>query len=155
MWPPQSTPASQTRHRQDNTMKLTLIVACLVAAAAAAPQLFRDGGFVDSVEYDPIVILRDDRQDDGDGNFSFGYETSNGIAEERTGTRGVEGQSNMQGSYRFTLPNGVVAEFTYVADENGYRAESPLIPTPHPLPSHAVEQIRIAEEQRERGITFE
>lgn len=55
---------------------------------------------MDFVEYEPIAILRDDRQDNGDGNFSFGYETANGITEERTGTRGVEGQSNMQGTFR-------------------------------------------------------
>ncbi|XP_063870995.1 cuticle protein AM1159-like [Scylla paramamosain] len=120
-----------------------------------APQNIIDGGFVDSFEPQPIVILRDERQDSGDGNFNYVFETANGILEERTGTRGVFGQSNMQGTYRFTLPDGTLAEVRYIADENGFRAESPLIPTPHPLPAHAIEQIRIAEEQREQGITFE
>ena len=39
---------------------------------------------------------------------------------------------------------------TYVADENGFRAESPFLPTPPPLPAHAIEQIRFAEEERLR-----
>lgn len=77
-----------------------LLFVCFIAIAAAAPQSIIDGGFVDEV-YEPAVILRDDRQDNGDGNFNFAFETSNGITEERTGTRGVEGQSNMQGSYRW------------------------------------------------------
>ena len=49
---------------------------------------------------------------------------------------------------RFILPDGTTAEVRYFADELGYRAESPLIPTPHPLPAHAIEQIRFAESQR-------
>ncbi|KAK8377816.1 hypothetical protein O3P69_014043 [Scylla paramamosain] len=126
-------------------MKLVLL-ACLAAVAVAAPQ------FIDR----PVVlVLRDDRQDNGDGNFNFAFEADNGIVEERSGTPGVVGQANMQGSFRFPLPDGSFAEVRYVADEGGFRPESPLLPTPHPLPAHAIEQIRIAEEQRARGITFE
>lgn len=51
----------------------------------------------------------------------------------------------------FPFPEGGTGHVTYVADENGYRPESPLIPTPHPLPAHAIEQIRFAESQRRRG----
>lgn len=57
--------------------------------------------------------------------------------------------------HRFTFPDGTVAEITYVADENGYRPISPLIPTPPPLPEHVYELLRIAEQQRAQGITFE
>ncbi|XP_045621220.1 cuticle protein AMP1A [Procambarus clarkii] len=124
-------------------MKLVLL-ALLVALAAAAPRPDQDA-----------ETLVDEREDKGDGSFNYQFETSNGLAEERVGTIGAEGQSNFQGSYRFTLPDGTVAEVTYVADENGFRPESPLIPTPHPLPAHALAQIAFAEEQRARGITFE
>ncbi|KAK4304189.1 hypothetical protein Pmani_023823 [Petrolisthes manimaculis] len=99
-------------------------------------------------------IVKDERTDRGDGNFNYVIETSNGIYEERTGTIGSEGQSNMVGSYRFILPDGTVAEVTFTADENGFQAQSPLLPTPHPLPAHALEQIRFAEEQRAKGVTF-
>ncbi|XP_045621370.1 cuticle protein AMP1A-like [Procambarus clarkii] len=124
-------------------MKLVLL-ALLVALAAAAPRPEQDA-----------ETLVDEREDNGDGNFKYQFETSNGLVEERVGTVGAEGQSNFQGSYRFTLPDGTVAVVTYVADENGFRPESPLIPTPHPLPAHALAQIAFAEEQRARGITFE
>lgn len=58
-------------------------------------------------------------------------------------------------SHRFTLPDGTIAEVRFLADENGYQPESPLIPTPHPLPAHALEQIRIGQEQNAQGITFD
>ncbi|XP_042241696.1 cuticle protein AM1239-like [Homarus americanus] len=90
-------------------MKLVLLT-CLVALAAAAPHPDRDA-----------VIVADERQDDGDGNFYYRYETSNAIEEERQGTPGVEGQSNMQGSYSFTHPDGTVTVVNFIADENGYR----------------------------------
>ncbi|XP_050720647.1 cuticle protein AMP1A-like [Eriocheir sinensis] len=126
-------------------MKLVLLTT-LLGLAAAAPQLSSDRD---------AYIITDERTDNGDGNFKYLFETSNGIFSQRTGTPGSEGQSNMQGSERFTFPDGTVAEITYVADENGYRAESPLIPTDHPLPAHVYELLRIAEEQRAKGITFD
>ncbi|XP_063598677.1 cuticle protein AM1199-like, partial [Penaeus indicus] len=101
-----------------------------------------------------VTILRDDRQDLGDGAFSYVFEAANGIGESRVGYPGSKGQVNMQGSYRFSLDDGTFAEVRFVADEFGFRAESPLLPTPHPIPAHAVEQIRVAEEQRRRGIQF-
>ncbi|SPP74578.1 blast:Endocuticle structural glycoprotein SgAbd-2 [Drosophila guanche] len=39
----------------------------------------------------------------------------------------------MQGSYSYTGPDGVVYTITYIADENGYRAEGAHIPTPPPV----------------------
>ncbi|XP_045621222.1 cuticle protein AMP1A [Procambarus clarkii] len=124
-------------------MKLVLL-ALLVALAAAAPRPEKDA-----------VTLVDDRSDSGDGNFQYNFETSNGIIEERTGTPGSKGQSNMQGSISFTFPDGTPALIVYQADENGFQPQSDLIPTPHPLPAHVHELIRIAEEQRAQGIVFE
>ena len=49
---------------------------------------------------------------------------------------------------RFTDPEGNLVEVRYVADEFGFRAESPYVPTPHPLPAHALQQIAYAEELR-------
>lgn len=50
--------------------------------------------------------------------------------------------------FRFSDPDGNLVEVRYVADEFGFRAESPYVPTPHPLPAHALQQIAFAEEQR-------
>ncbi|XP_042229188.1 cuticle protein AMP4-like [Homarus americanus] len=126
-------------------MKL-VILACLAAVAVAAPQF---------VDLPPVVILRDDRQDSGDGNFQYAFEADNGIAVEASGTPGSAGQSNMQGVFRFPLPDGTIAEVRYIANEDGFQPESSLLPTAHPLPAHAIEQIRFAEEQRALGITYD
>lgn len=48
----------------------------------------------------PIAIIRDERQDYGDGNFHYEYETENGIYMRRQGAPGSRGQSNMQGVFR-------------------------------------------------------
>nr|XP_053631874.1 cuticle protein AM1159-like [Cherax quadricarinatus] len=126
-------------------MKLVLVI-CLVALATAAPQKHP--------EKDAQIVV-DERSDSGDGNFQYRFETSNGISAQKTGTPGSEGQSNMNGAFRFTLPDGTIAEVRYVANELGYQPESALLPTPHPLPEHVHELLRIAEEQRRQGITFE
>ncbi|XP_071552002.1 cuticle protein AM1199-like [Panulirus ornatus] len=126
-------------------MKLVLL-ACLAAVAVAGPQ-FRQAN---PRQY---AVLRDDRVDEGNGNFQYEFETENGIQQSAVGRPGSAGQSNIQGSYRFTLPDGTLAEVRFIADENGFRAESPLIPTPHPLPAHAIEQVRFAESERARAGT--
>ncbi|XP_042222780.1 cuticle protein AM1159-like isoform X2 [Homarus americanus] len=126
-------------------MKLVLL-ACLAALAVAAPQ------FENAI---PVLILRDDRVDNGDGNFNYAFESDDGIAIEASGSSGSVGQSNIQGTIRFILPDGTPADLTYVADENGYQPQGALLPTPHPLPAHAQEQLLIADEQRAAGITFD
>nr|P81576.1 RecName: Full=Cuticle protein AM1159; Short=CPAM1159 [Cancer pagurus] len=101
------------------------------------------------------TVVVDERTDNGDGNFNYNFQTSNGIEDTKTGTPGSQGQSNMQGTFRFLLPDGTTAEVRYVADEFGYRPESPLLPVGPELPPHVHELLRIAEEQRAQGITFE
>ncbi|XP_063598676.1 cuticle protein AM1159-like [Penaeus indicus] len=99
-----------------------------MAAVAGAPQFTRPN-FPDR----PFVaILRDDRQDLGDGAFSYGFEAANGIGESRVGYPGSKRQTNMQGFYKFLLDDGTFAEVRFVADEFGFRAESPLLPIPSP-----------------------
>ncbi|KAK3858353.1 hypothetical protein Pcinc_035455 [Petrolisthes cinctipes] len=130
-------------------MKL-LLFSCLIVAAAAAPQFVSE--FTQPQDR-PLAIVKDERQNTGDGNFNYDFETENGIVVNVVGNLGPQGQ-NMQGGFRFPLPDGTLAEVRYVANENGFQPESSLLPTPHPLPAHAVEQIRVAEEQRRLGITF-
>ncbi|KAG7158114.1 cuticle protein AMP4-like [Homarus americanus] len=125
-------------------MKL-VVLACLAAVVVAAPR----------PQQEIIEIVRDERQDSGDGNFKYEFETANGIVVSAVGTPGETGQSNIEGVFRFPLPDGSIAEVRYVADENGFKPESDLLPTPYPLPAHAIEQIAIAEQQLADGITFE
>lgn len=65
-----------------------VVLSCLLAFAVAAPR--PDG--------DAETIV-DERSDNGDGNFQYRFETSNGIVEQRLGAPGSEGQSNMQGDF--------------------------------------------------------
>ncbi|XP_064084343.1 cuticle protein AM1199-like [Macrobrachium nipponense] len=137
---------------------LFVVLSCFVALACGAPQFAGR-----PIQYNPndvpqyrhIAILKDERVDHGDGNFQYAFETENGINVNAVGTPGSKGQSNIQGAFSFPLPDGTLAQVRYIADEFGFRAESPLIPTPHPLPAHAIEQIRIAEQQRAQGIVWE
>ncbi|KAK3891959.1 hypothetical protein Pcinc_004174 [Petrolisthes cinctipes] len=122
-----------------------ILLACLAVVASAAPQLAPL----------PVAILRDDRQDNGDGNFQYTFESENGISVSASGSPGSQGQANIQGSYLYPLEDGTFAEVRYVADEFGFRPESPLLPTTPPVPAHVPELLRIAEEQRAAGITFE
>ncbi|ROT62344.1 Cuticle protein AMP4 [Penaeus vannamei] len=121
-----------------------IIFASAVAVALTAPQ---------NPEY-LAETLSDERQDNGDGNFRYSFQTSNDISASQVGTPGILGQSNVQGSFRFPLTTGGFAEVSYIADENGYQPTSDLLPTPPPLPAHVFELLRIADEQRAQGITF-
>merc|ERR1712042_264215 len=127
------------------TMKF-VVLACLAAVAVAAPQL----------QEREVVVLRDDRVDNGDGSFSYAVEADNGINTAVQGSVGSEGQSNMQGSYSFLLEDGTVAVINFVANEFGFQAQSDsnILPTPHPTPKHVVKLLEIAEKQRADGIVF-
>lgn len=73
-----------------NCLRPQIIFACLAAVALARPQ---------TPDSEAETIL-DERSDNGDGNFQYTFQTSNGISSSNTGTPGSEGQSNMQGTYR-------------------------------------------------------
>ncbi|XP_050711928.1 cuticle protein AM1199-like [Eriocheir sinensis] len=126
--------------------KVMLVVVVVVASAAAAPQRYAPRPSYQGVSGPFIPILVDER--DGpraDGTYSFNFETGNGIRRnERGHPGGPKGAVVSDGGWSFTFPDGTPAVFTFVADENGYRPVSNLIPTPHPLPAHALEQIEFA-----------
>ncbi|CAL4086906.1 unnamed protein product, partial [Meganyctiphanes norvegica] len=121
------------------------VVSSLLACAMAAPQQF------DQI---PVAILSQDNSPNELGNFAHNFEAENGIVVQGQGFAGSAGQTNMEGSYSFPLPDGSFAEVRYVADENGFRVESPLLPVAPPAPPHVAELLRIAEEQRAQGIVF-
>merc|ERR1712055_1045324 len=128
------------------------------AQLAAAPVL--DTAPVQAViknraEGEPVTVLRQETSPVIGPVFAHELQLDNGIAETRSGSEGPAGTSVMRGSYTIPLGNGEVATFNWVADELGYRVESPFLPTAPPAPAHVAEQLRIAEEQRAAGITFD
>ncbi|XP_047478738.1 cuticle protein AMP1A-like [Penaeus chinensis] len=122
----------------------TIVLACLVAVAVAAPQL----------QEREVVLLRDDRIANEDGSFSYALEADNGINTAVEGAVGSAGQINQAGSYTLTLEDGTQAVVNFVANENGFQPQSDILPTPHPLPAHVFELLEIAERQRAAGIVF-
>ncbi|XP_042887679.1 cuticle protein AM1159-like [Penaeus japonicus] len=116
-----------------------LVLFALVVVAAAAPQ------------QPPVAILLDERVPPENGAYSFQFQAENGIVQSETGAPGSQGQSNVQGVFSFPLEDGSVAEVRYQADENGFQAQSPLLPVapefPHPIPQFVLDQIAFAEEQ--------
>ncbi|XP_037798689.1 cuticle protein AM/CP1114-like [Penaeus monodon] len=69
----------------------TIVLACLVAIAVAAPQL----------QEREVVLLRDDRITNEDGTFSYALEADNGINTAVEGAVGSAGQINQAGSYTY------------------------------------------------------
>ena len=54
----------------------------------------------------------------------------------------------------YTLDDGSVVEVRYQADENGFQAQSPLLPVapefPHPIPQFVLDQIAFAAQEDAR-----
>ncbi|XP_050078400.1 endocuticle structural glycoprotein SgAbd-1-like [Anopheles maculipalpis] len=74
-----------------------------------------------------------------DGSYSYAYTTGDGQQQQaqgylkNAGRKDLEAQS-VQGSYSYTSPEGQLITVTYIADENGFRAEGAHLPTPPPIP---------------------
>ncbi|XP_037784664.1 cuticle protein AM1239-like [Penaeus monodon] len=103
-----------------------------------------------------VPILRDDRQGpDEFGNYNFNFETGDGISRQEQGApQPPAGAVASQGGWSFTFPDGTPARFTFAADGDGYRVESDLLPTPHPLPAHAIAQIEKARREDAAAAAF-
>nr|CAD7394313.1 unnamed protein product [Timema cristinae] len=83
-----------------------------------------------------------------DGSYKWNYETGNGIVAQEQGYLKNPGQKDLeaqvaQGSYSYTGPDGVVYTVTYIADENGFRAEGLHIPTPPPIPEAIARSLQL------------
>merc|ERR1712105_512388 len=132
-----------------DNMKI-IILAALVAFAAARPQ-FDDAP--------PVAIIREEADPIDGANFRHEFEADNGISQSMSGSADENGAQVMTGSYSFPLPDGTIATFNWVADANGFRVESPLLPVApepeHPVPAHAQEQIDFANAQRSAGLVWD
>nr|XP_045583632.1 cuticle protein AM1199-like isoform X1 [Procambarus clarkii]XP_045583634.1 cuticle protein AM1199-like isoform X3 [Procambarus clarkii] len=134
-----------------------LVLCVVVAVAAAAPQGYGPPPPSYGAPSGPVVpILRDDRQGpDQAGNYNFNFETGDGISRQEQGApQGPAGAVAAQGGWSFTFPDGTPGVFKFVADGAGYRVESPLLPTPPPLPAHAIAQIEKARQEDAAGNRY-
>merc|ERR1739842_205306 len=105
------------------------------------------GSVIEAQPLGPFVaILRQEDTPNFGGIWSHEFEADNGIPV-------------MRGFYSYPMDDGSVATFTWVADSNGYRVESPLLPispvNPHPIPPHSQQQINFANEQQSRGLYWD
>lgn len=94
----------------------------------------------------PIPIVKFDSQQGHDGAFSYAYETGNGISAHEEGfvkNQGVkDGEIQVQqGYYSYTGPDGVPVSVQYIADENGFQAQSDHLPKSVPLPEANIKAI--------------
>ncbi|CAL4202692.1 unnamed protein product [Meganyctiphanes norvegica] len=121
-----------------------IVLACLVAVAACAPQDF----------IQPVAILRQETTGEG-ANFQNIFESDDGILVEASGSSGSAGQANLAGRYIFTAEDGSQIEVTYIADENGFQPQGAHLPVGPAAPAHVADLLRIAEEQRAQGIEFD
>ncbi|KAL4706489.1 hypothetical protein ACJJTC_015687 [Scirpophaga incertulas] len=107
-------------------MKSIVLVSLLIVAAFAAPQ----------APSEPIPIVRQDSQVNGDGSYQYSFETGNGISAEQKAELKKVGDVDtleVQGQYQYPSDEGNI-QLTYVADENGFQPQGSHLPTPPPVP---------------------
>lgn len=100
-----------------------LVLAAIVAVVAG-----------DSV-YAPmpiIPILKDDRTSNAYGQYTFEYETGNGISRQESGSQN-DGQT-LNGGWSYISSDGVPVNIIFVADHGGYQPQGSVLPVAPPLP---------------------
>ncbi|XP_063587525.1 endocuticle structural glycoprotein SgAbd-9-like [Penaeus indicus] len=102
-----------------------------------------------------VPILKDERVNNEDGSYTVDVETGNGIITSESGSLNGEGDVVMTGQYSYTAPDGSLIEVKFVADENGFQAESDALPVapefPHEIPEFVLRQIEFAAEEDARA----
>ncbi|RZC34418.1 endocuticle structural glycoprotein SgAbd-2 [Asbolus verrucosus] len=132
------------------------IIASLMAAALAAPQnYYQQPQYQQQYSNKPFVpIVSESNEINPDGSFSYSYTTGDGQQAQAQGflkNAGVKDQEAevIQGSFSYTAPDGTPISVTYIADENGFRAEGAHLPTPPPVPEAIQKSLAlIAQTQR-------
>nr|XP_045608539.1 endocuticle structural glycoprotein SgAbd-5-like [Procambarus clarkii] len=102
-------------------------VAVVVTGADQRPTYGQSGHSVSAAD-----IVKDDRTQDGYGEYSFQYASSDGTAREEYGTQ-HDGQTS-KGGWRYTSPEGVPVDITFVADHGGYQPQGAVLPVAPALP---------------------
>ncbi|XP_049839553.1 endocuticle structural glycoprotein ABD-4-like isoform X3 [Schistocerca gregaria] len=108
-----------------------LVLSALVAVAMGA---------VAEITKDVVPIVKQENVISPEGNFHYLFESGDGTRAEEDGTL-VKSQDPkvpdtiaVRGSVSYTAPDGTPVQFTYTADENGFRPEGAHIPVAPPVP---------------------
>ncbi|XP_023935941.1 endocuticle structural glycoprotein SgAbd-5-like [Bicyclus anynana] len=95
--------------------KIVLCAFALLALAAAAPQ-----------EQNQAYIVKHESDVNPEG-YNFEFETSDGTSRQEQGTLKQISEDHqaiaVQGSYKYTAPDGLTYVVTFIADEHGYQPQ--------------------------------
>ncbi|XP_072940530.1 endocuticle structural glycoprotein SgAbd-2-like isoform X2 [Epargyreus clarus] len=131
-------------------MKSFIALSALVAVTFAAPQFQYQQQQYQQGQV--IPILKQTQEVNFDGTYQYSYETGNGISAQEqgylknAGIKDAEAQV-AQGSFAYTSPEGIPISVSYIADENGFRAEGAHLPTPPPIPEAIARALQYIQSQ--------
>lgn len=119
-------------------------IVCVALVGAVSALQFRTPGYPNYNYHVPqhlghsaesqAQVVRSNADVRGDGTYSYGFETSNGIAAQESGLGG----HSASGSSSYTAPDGTPIQLTYTADENGFQPIGAHLPTAPPTPEHVL-----------------
>ncbi|CAK1604196.1 unnamed protein product [Parnassius mnemosyne] len=117
-----------------------IAVALTLVAVASAVPVADTREEVRRVYVEPIKIVRSESSQQPAGDYVFSFETANGITREENGQlKEVLDEENkpqtvvaVRGAYSYTDNDGKIETINYYADETGFHAEGPSIPTVAP-----------------------
>lgn len=84
-----------------------------------------------TVQREPIAILRSENTGVNDGRYSYSFETENGISQDVSGEMRMVNDNPvyvMRGSYSYIGPDGQTYTVDWYADETGYHPSAPHLP---------------------------
>lgn len=100
-----------------------------------------------------IPILRyDNNPNQGDGSYSYAYETGNGIAAQEQGYQKAQDTQYAEGSFSYTGTDGAQYAISYTADENGFQPQGAHLPTPPPIPEEILRSVEQNLADEARGV---
>ncbi|KRT83768.1 Insect cuticle protein, partial [Oryctes borbonicus] len=128
-----------------------VILACTICAAFAAPQNYYNQPqpqYQDQYSKNVVPIVSETNEINPDGSYSYSYQTGDGQQAQAQGYLKNAGVKDAeaevaQGSFSYTAPDGTPIQVTWVADENGFRAEGAHLPTPPPIPEAILKSLSI------------
>ncbi|XP_076055232.1 cuticle protein AMP2-like [Oratosquilla oratoria] len=135
--------------------KLVLLDLNLLLIFVTALLAFATADFDSREEPVHIPMVAETRQEPVAGASASDLEAANGIRFIQKADAGGAGQSNAEGVFSYPDEFGNVIEVRYITNEYVFQPQGAHLPVAPPAPAHVAELLRIAEEQRAPGITFQ